>query len=190
MKNYAARTNEEMMDVLMKVDTSGPEIHYYMIRGGTAKTNITIWEPGLVGGEYIKSYGHYHVGELEETYTVLQGEGIIMLQERNIGVDGKPIDEDIKSVRAVRVKAGDSIHIPKNVGHLAINTGKVWFVTSDDSPVNFDEKNAVSFPGHADYAPMKKLRGAAYYVIEKDGKPALIKNPLYKSVPEIKLEEL
>ena len=37
-----------------------------MIRGGTDKRNITVWEPGTVGGEYIKAYGHYHVGDLNE----------------------------------------------------------------------------------------------------------------------------
>ena len=39
--------------------------------------------------------------------------------------------------------------------------------------VNFDEANPVSMPGHADYEPVKRMRGFAYYVVEKDGKPAL-----------------
>jgi glucose-6-phosphate isomerase len=187
MKAYAARTHEKMQEVLMDPSQTGPEIHYYMIRGGTAKTNITVWESGTIGGEYIKTYGHYHVGNLEEVYTVLQGEGIIILQVREER-DGMPVDDEIKSFRALRVKAGDKVHIPANTGHLAINIGPTWFVTSDDSPVNFEEKDPVSLPGHADYEPFKKLRGAAYYVVEKDGKPALVKNPNYKKVPEAQIE--
>ncbi len=181
IKSYAARTHEKMKEVLMTENAPGPEIHYYMIRGGTDKTNITVWETGTIDGEYIKTYGHYHVGNLEEVYTVLQGEGIIILQ-------GKIVDGGVESFRAISVKAGDKVHIPKETGHLAINTGKIWFVTSDDSPVNFEEKDPVSMPGHADYEPFRKFRGAAYYVVEKNGKPALVKNPHYKKVPEAEIE--
>ena len=84
IKPFAERSHEKMKDVLYKPDSSGPEIHYYMIRGGSDKTNITVWESGTVSGEYIKAYGHYHIGNLEETYKVLQGEGIVILQEREI----------------------------------------------------------------------------------------------------------
>ena len=48
----------------MDPNSPGPEIQYHMIRGGTKQRNITIWEPGKIGGEYIKTYGHYHVGDL------------------------------------------------------------------------------------------------------------------------------
>lgn len=187
MKPFATRSHNEMKDVLMDKDAHGPEIHYYMIRGGDKKTNITVWENGTIGGEYIKSYGHYHVGELAETYKVLQGEGIIILQEREVDKDGKPINDKIKSFKAVKVKTGDSVYIPPNTGHLAINTGNIWFVTSDTSPVNFEEKDPVSLPGHADYSPFKELRGAAYYVVLENGKPKLVKNPRYKEVPEASL---
>jgi len=184
MKNpYAGRSHEEMKDVLMSPANSGPDIHYYMIRGGSDKTNITVWEPGKVEDEYIKSYGHYHVGKIDETYTVLQGSGIIIMQKRKIDSSGVPIDDEIESFEARQVKAGDKVFIPSGTGHLAINTGSTWFVTSDDSPVNFEEKDPVGMPGHADYAPFKKLKGAAYYVVEKNGEPSLIKNPNYKTIP-------
>lgn len=182
LQPFATRSHREMQDVIMDPTASGPEIHYYMIRGGTDKTNITVWESGTISGEYIKTYGHYHVGNLEENYTVLQGEGIIILQ-------GKIEDDSVSTFRAIRVNAGDKVHIPKETGHLAINIGKTWFVTSDDSPVNFEEKDPVSLPGHADYSQFKKMRGAAYYVVEKKGEPTLVKNPLYKNVPTAQIEK-
>jgi hypothetical protein len=37
-------------------------------------------------------------------------------------------------------------------------------------------------PGHADYEMVKKMRGFAYYVVEKEGKPSLVKNRLYKEI--------
>ncbi len=57
-KHYAARTHEKMRGVLMDPDGKGPAIHYYMIRGGVEHKNITVWEPGTISGENIKTYGH------------------------------------------------------------------------------------------------------------------------------------
>ena len=71
--------------------------------------------------------------------------------------------------------------MPPGHGHLVVNTGTTWLVTADDSPVEGTGDNA-SMPGHADYETVKKMRGFAYYVVEKDGKPALVANPLYKEV--------
>ena len=34
---YASRKHEEMKEVLMSPDASGPTTHYYMIRGGKDK---------------------------------------------------------------------------------------------------------------------------------------------------------
>ncbi len=181
LKPFAERTHEKMQEVLYRPDAPGPQIHYYMIRGGKDKTNITVWETGTVGGEYIKTYGHYHVGDLDETYHIISGEGIVLLQTRRNGKD-----DEIESFYAIPVKAGDKVFIPSSTGHLVVNTGKVWLVTSDDSPVNFEEVDPVSLPGHADYEPIKKLKGFAYYCIEENNKPTLLKNPNYKVVPEPK----
>jgi len=135
LKPYAARAHEKMKEVLKNPDAPGPEIHYYMIRGGKDKRNITIWETGTVDSEYIKTYGHYHVGQIDETYWIVQGEGIVLLQTRKNSPQG-PIDDEIESFKAISVKAGDSVYIPSGIGHLVVNTGKTWLVTVDDSPVN------------------------------------------------------
>ena len=79
--SYASRKHEEMKEVLMSPESAGPAVHYYMIRGGKDKKNITILESGTIGGEYIKTYGHYHVGDLDETYWILLGEGVALLQK-------------------------------------------------------------------------------------------------------------
>lgn len=183
MEPYAARTHEKMKDVLQNPDASGPAIHYYMIRGGSDKKNVTVWETGLVGEEYIKAYGHYHITDFKETYWIISGEGILLLQMRKKDATGAWIDSEIESFEALRVKAGDTITIPPFAGHLLVNTGKTWLVTSDDSPVNLTGDSA-SMPQHADYEAVKKMHGFAYYVIEKDGEPALVKNQQYTSLPE------
>jgi len=179
-ESYAARTHEKMKEVLMNPEAVGPAIHYYMIRGGSEKRNITVWEAGTVGGEYVKTYGHYHVDNLPETYWVLAGEGIILLQKLLVENDASHIDR-VEDFKAIRVKTGDAVEIPGDYGHLAVNTGKTWFVTADNSPVA-EAGDSASSPRHADYEMIKKMRGFAYYVVEKNGAPSFVPNPLYKEV--------
>lgn len=179
---FGARSQEEMLDVLMDPTASGPAIHYYMIRGGSEKQNITVMEAGTVGGEYIKTYGHYHVDDFVEVYRVLAGEGILVLQNRAKDASGKFLDDSITSFEAITLRAGESYTIPPYAGHLLVNTGKSWLVTSDNSPVNFGGDSA-SKPMHADYEPVKRMQGFAYYVVEQNGKPALVKNAKYLKAP-------
>lgn len=186
-KHYASRPHEKMQEVLMDQNGVGPAIHYYMIRGGVDQKNITVWEPGTISGEYIKTYGHYHVGELDETYWILYGQGVALLQKLAVDNNGKMISNVVEEFKAISVKQGDSIYMPTGFGHLVVNTGETYFVTADDSPVDFEERDPVSLPGHADYLLVKQMKGFAYYVVEHEGKPALKKNILYK---EIKKEDL
>jgi oxalate decarboxylase/phosphoglucose isomerase-like protein (cupin superfamily) len=179
-KHMATRSEEAMKPVLMDPEAPGPAVHYYMIRGGSEQKNITVWEPGTVGDEYIKTFGHYHVGKLDETYWVIYGQGVILMQKLE-EKDGEWVPERVTEFKAVQVQAGDAQFIPAGHGHLALNTGDTYFVTADDSPVNFEEKDPVSLPGHADYKRVEEMHGFAYYVVERDGKPALIKNPRYKA---------
>jgi glucose-6-phosphate isomerase len=188
-KHYAPRTYEKMQEVLMDPTAAGPEIQYHMVRGGKEQRNITVWEPGTIGGEYIKTYGHYHIGNLDETYWIIFGEGIALLQKRAVNTNGNPLDDEIEQVYAVHVKPGDHIFIPSEWGHLVVNISKTYFATADDSPVNFDEANPVSMPGHADYEAVKKMRGFCYYVVEENGQPTLRKNRKYKRVPDIQIIE-
>lgn len=176
-KHYASRTHEKMQEVLMNPRAPGPSIHYYMIRGGKDQRNITVWEPGTIDSEYIKTYGHYHVGDLEETYWVLLGNGVV-LKQKLAGVDPGIVD----MFAAIPVKAGDDVFMKSGEGHLVVNTGSTYLVTADDSPVHFDDKDPAGLPGHADYEPVKKMRGFAYYVVERNGKPALVKNPHYTEI--------
>ena len=174
---YAARTHDKMRDVLMAPDSAGPGIHYYMVRGGSKKRNVTILETGTIGGEYIKTYGHYHIGDLDETYWFKEGMGVALLQKLADPSDPSVVAE----FKAIQVKAGDEVYMPPGYGHLMINVGKTWLVMVDDSPVDGADDSA-SMPGHADYTAVKAMQGFAYYIVEHDGAPALKKNPKYKEV--------
>src|SRR3990167_2161331 len=127
-QHYAERTHEKMQEVLIDPEAEGPAIHYHMVRGGSDQRNITIWEPGKVGREYIKTYGHYHVGDISETYWIVYGEGITIAQKRVIGPDGEPIDDEIEAIRIVRVRAGEAVYMPRSWAHAAVNTGKTFLL--------------------------------------------------------------
>ena len=174
---YAARTHEKMREVLMNPAAIGPAIHYYMVRGGTKKRNVTVLETGTVGSEYIKTYGHYHIGQLDETYWFSSGEGVVLQQKLVDSGRADAVDE----FKAIRVKAGESVYMPPGYGHLMINVGDTWLVMLDDSPVE-GAGDSASMPGHADYAMVKSMQGFAYYVVERSGAPALLKNPRYSEV--------
>lgn len=182
---FAVRTHKEMRPVLLDQEASGPEIYYYMIRGGTEKKNITIFDSGRAGREYIKSFGHYHIDDLPEVYTIISGTGILLTQERMTGEDGKPINDEIASITATFVKAGDSIEISGRAGHLLVNTGESWLISIDDSPVASSTEAEASKPAHADYDAVEKLQGFAYYIVEGTDGPEFVKNSHYRRVPEI-----
>jgi len=182
LKHYAPRTDEKMKEVLMDPNGVGPPFHYYMIRGGVNQKNITVWEPGTISGEYVKTYGHYHVGELSETYEIIYGQGVALLQKLAEDENGGMIVDVVSEFKAIPVKAGQVIFMPAKFGHLLVNTGGTYFVTVDDSPVDFEDRDPASFPGHADYELVKRMRGFAYYVVDHNGEAALKKNPLYKII--------
>lgn len=181
-KHLATRSHEAMKPVLMDPEAPGPSVHYYMIRGGSQQRNVTVWEPGTVGGEYIKTFGHYHVGALDETYQILEGQGFVLQEQLELDDAGEMIADRVTSFKVIPIKSGDSVFIPAGSGHLAVNTGATYLVTTDDSPVNFGDADPSGKPGHADYSLVEHTRGFAYYVVEREGKPALVKNPHYKSV--------
>jgi len=184
-KHLATRTHEAMKPVLLHPEASGPAIHYYMIRGGSKRGNVTIWEPGTVGSEYIKTFGHYHVDDLPETYWILNGEGFLLLQ-RLEGDDPARLAE----FSVIPFKAGDRLDIPIRYGHLAVNTSDTFLTTRDDSPVDFGDADPAGHPGHADYSQVEKMHGFAYYVVEHAGQPALVKNPLYTAISKEDLSGL
>lgn len=184
-EHYAPRTHEKMKEVLMDPTAPGPAIHYYMIRGGVDQKNITVWEPGLVGGEYIKTYGHYHIGTLDETYWILYGEGIAVTQKLATNPDGTFILDAVEEFTAKVVKQGESMYMALSYGHLFANIGSTYFVTADTSPVSFDNVDEASLPGHADYKQVQAMQGFAFYIVEYNGKPALKRNLKYKEIKKI-----
>ena len=63
-------------------------MHYHIIRGGSGARNVTVWESGTIGGEYVKTYGHYQSAIWTSRTGLLLGEGVAIVQKRVEGPDG------------------------------------------------------------------------------------------------------
>lgn len=166
MSNFSIRNLDKMREVLLDPKSLGPEEVYFMIRG---KPNITVLVPGKLGKEFCKTYGHYHHHNETEHYKILHGKGIFLFQKK-----GKD-EAVIYDVQIKKVKAGDTVEVPKGYAHSMVNTSNEFLVTADDAPANAEtEMN--------NYEPIKKMQGFCYYVIEENREIKTVRNQKYKKV--------
>lgn len=147
---------------------------YFMYRGLEEKNglryDITTIPAKMLGDEFVKTKGHYHIGAYGELYTVLQSEAIYLMQKRKQG-----FENEIEDAYFVNAKKGDVVIIPPFYGHITINP----------SQENLKMANWVSKDCMSDYSLYEKLNGACYFYT----KAGWIKNVNYKFVPELREEQ-
>ena len=141
---------------------------YYMYRNLKEKNglryDITVIPPKMLGKEFIKTKGHYHVGSYEEIYIVLKGKAIYLMQKEKNG--------EVKDAYQVKAKKGDCIVIPPYYAHVTINPFKKELKMA----------NWISKKCKSDYKPIEKKGGACYFYT----KSGWVKNKNYKIVPKLK----
>ena len=134
--------------------------------------DITIIPPKMLGVEFVKTKGHIHAGFYGEVYIVLEGEGIYFAQKGD--------ENKIEDVFAVKAKKGDVIIIPAGYGHVTVNPSDKELKTA----------NWVAENDKGNFEPFERNQGACYYYLATaDGGTNWVKNPNYKSVPELRFEE-
>jgi glucose-6-phosphate isomerase len=145
---------------------------YYMYRGIQEKDglryDITTIPAIMLGQEFNKTKGHIHVGRWQETYTVLEGQAIYLMQK---------FDDagNVSDVYAIEAKKGQSIVIPSFYGHTTINPS---------STQELKMANWASVECKSDYSPYEKFGGACYFYTRQ----GWVKNENYRSVPELRFE--
>jgi glucose-6-phosphate isomerase len=144
---------------------------YYMYRGVGEKDglryDITIIPPRMLGKEFVKTKGHYHIGNYGEIYKVLEGEGIFLMQKKE---DGK-----IKDIYWVKAKKGDYIVVPPRYGHTTINPSSKILKMA----------NWISKKCQSDYKNIERKRGFCYYYT----KLGWIKNKNYDKIPKLRFKK-
>lgn len=177
MKLSSIRTLEDLKPVLQDPHSNGPDPAYWVFSevAENGWANITIWAPGKHGGEYNKTFGHYHPNNaVDETYHVIEGKGILQLQKKHVE-NGVWVMEKVDEVFLIKAKPGDEIVIPFEYGHCWSNIG-------DGPLLTFDDWRSGHSP--SDYEPIEKLHGLAYYLIEENGEVKTVPNPRYKDLPK------
>jgi oxalate decarboxylase/phosphoglucose isomerase-like protein (cupin superfamily) len=185
MKIGSTRELAGLKPVLKDPEATGPDPVYWVFAevGADPWDNVTITAPGRfsisasldTGGEYPKTFGHYHpVDAQDELYKLITGEGIFMMQKKKI-VDGNWVEDEVEAVCLIKAQPGEEIVIKPEWGHSWSNIGSTPLITFDNWTF-----------GHSpsDYELIERLKGLAYYLIEENGEPEATPNPNYKNLPE------
>lgn len=172
------RKLDEMREVFLKSKASGPGVVYYVLRFDDPRfgpePNITIIPPARIGKEYPKTYGHYHEHGESETYRVLYGRAVVLMQKLRGNQYG-----EIEDAKLLTAETGRTINVPKGYGHCLINTTDDLLITAD-----WEAESA----GHI-YEPIKEKHGMAYYLVEgESGSPKAIPNSRYENLPPLTKE--
>ncbi|MDD5568885.1 MAG: glucose-6-phosphate isomerase family protein [Candidatus Pacebacteria bacterium] len=144
---------------------------YYMYRGvreiNDLRYDITVMPAKMLGKEYLKTKGHEHCVGHSELYKVLEGEAMFLSQK------GK---DEIEDVVAINASQGDIVVVPRGgYSHITINPSE-----TDTLKI----ANWVSLDCESNYDFIESKKGACYfYTID-----GWIKNPNYKTVPELRFE--
>ena len=138
------------------------------IIGGKIRYDVTLIPSSEIGGEFAKTFGHYHMEKFPEIYEVLTGHAYFLMQRR-----GKDPGE-ITEVYAVEALAGEKAVMLPEFGHLSINVGKEPLIMA----------NWIGLVEY-DYETIKKYKGGCYYILNSEQNIEFEENQNYKSVPEI-----
>ena len=186
-----SRTLDQARGVLWNMTAVSPVDLYHMYRGvfrrgdkplfesKSIRYDITVLMPGIVGGEYVKTVGHYHPDvpgtgvQYPEVYEVIHGRAHYLLQR---------VDEtglNATDVMIVEANPGDKVLIPPGYGHITINPIKEPLVIC----------NLIEHEFKSIYGTMATAHGAAFYEVEEDGEPVFVENEHYKQVSDPRLVE-
>lgn len=178
----STRTLKEMIPILLnkKADVvNGPDPVYWVFSEVSKKwENMTVIAPGSVdsiGGEFPKTFGHYHSSsDAVEKYKLINGQGVLLMQKRKFADDDWEPDT-IEKMYFVEFLPGDEINITVEWGHSWSNIGDTPLVTLDTWKEGHQPQ---------DYKPIEKLGGMGYFLISKNGKAEFIPNKNYKELPK------
>lgn len=164
-----------MQKVLASPSSTGPVFTYWTIRdlpifsNRKLRCDLTYIPSFRLGQEFNKTFGHIHRGGQNETYQVLWGKALFILQKMG-GAD------HIAEITLQSTKRGEKIEISGAYYHETVNIGPGPLIL-----LNWLEPRTEN-----DYHLIEQKNGFGYYVLV-DGKDnyQLVKNNNYAAVPEI-----
>lgn len=175
MKVLSVRDFEGIKPTLLDPNSQGisPVYQVYNELNDPKWTNRTEIYPGRLGTEFSKTFGHYHSAPNLETYRVVSGTGVLVLQKKHLE-NGVIVPQVVEEVLLVRAVSGDELVISPEWGHSWSNINQEALVLLDDWKT-----------GHSptDYEIEEHLHGMAYYLVDEGGQVKERVNTNYKEVP-------
>ena len=116
-----------------KYDFGGDSVIYevYIRILPPIQLGLTEINPGRVNKEFYMTRGHVHLKKTPEFYILLEGNGILLMQNSN-------------NVKSFKLKKGEITLIPEGYAHRLINTGnkklKALTIYQGDSMPNYNIK--------------------------------------------------
>lgn len=177
--NLQRRSLSEMQKILASPSSPGPVFTYWTIRdlpifsNRKLRCDLTYIPSFRLGQEFNKTFGHVHRDGQNETYQVLWGKALFILQKMD--------DNDhIAEIVLRSPKRGEKIKIDGWYYHTTINIGSGPLIL-----LNWLEPNTEN-----DYHLIEQKHGFGYYVLaDTRDNFQLVKNNNYASVPEIRPAE-
>ncbi len=134
--------------------------HDDFFKGKNLKLNFYLIQPGIAGIEYIKTHV-YILKSYPKILEISHGSGIILMQ-----------DPETDKIYLSRVRDGNKIIIPPNFKFELINV-KLYVPLIACELYSYDARN---------YRIDEAEENIPYYIISKNSKPAVVKNPDFLNV--------
>jgi glucose-6-phosphate isomerase len=191
--NHVIRRAKDMTTVLRDGHDTAPDHPMYHIFYPTKSPTIdgdplgryqvtygpVVLPPGVYGGEFVKTSGHYHPSmpgthiTYPEVYTGLHGTLLLLLQRRDPRNPDTPLD-----CALIELRRGVTVIIPPDYAHVLINPTREVAVMAGLWNPTFKP----------DYNEVVAHRGLAYYMLTTpNGSYQAVENPSYKNIPPLRL---
>jgi len=142
-----------------------------LLRRHGLRYDVTVIPSLLLGEEYAKTLGHYHLplgeaGSHPEIFEVLEGEAMFLVEKQSSG--------DVVDVALLIAREGEKVLVPPGRGHVMINASSRRLVVGQ----------LISRDCVQTYDQYVKRRGAAFYVLTGG---RVVRNANYSSAPEVRV---
>jgi len=127
--------------------------------------NVYIIPSNLAGIEYVKTKAS--ISSRNKILETLNGAGVIVMQNYS--------ESDLGDIVVAQVKKGSKIIVPAGYTMSIVNTRQSTLIVEEITSANFEENY-----------DLDDMNGMAYYIIRKNAKQEIVRNPMYKMANKIR----
>ncbi len=165
-------TIEEMREQILNSELRSPEVFYIkyanldsegVFKHKKIRINLLCIPSNVAGIEYVKTKAT-ECSTHNKVVEIVSGGGIILIQDSSFS-------KEENTVILIKVKATEKIIVPAKHSYSLVNNRATPLIALEF--LSSRAKNKLT---------LDEMRGMAYYVIRKNAKQEIVRNPLYKIV--------